>query len=327
MPSPLITPVMTLTEYLKGQDMDAAAAPLVEMFAKSSDVMEAIPFEGLTGPVYEGFRQAGLPQSMGFRAVNEGSTSGAGILTPYQEAAYIIDHDIPVDRAIVDAGGERRRAIEEMNGMARLGELWVQTFLKGDNTLNPRVFTGLQKRAGIYGRTWDNSAGANNLGGTGVSGGAPLSFAQLDWAIQNTRNPTHIVCPWALRSRWIQAARTQTLSGYVVQTFDEIGKPKVSYAGLPILFGYPKDLHPAILPFTEVAPQGGGAVTSSIYPINFGEQGVKGIQRSPMKIANVGLLQDQITYLTHVSWTTGLVAAHDFCFTRLAGITNSAFIA
>lgn len=327
MPTPLLTPVMTLLEYLKDTDESDKAKPLVEMFAKSSDIMQVIPFEGLTGATYEGFRQSGLPATMAFRGVNEGSTSGAGTITPFQESAYIIDHDIPIDRAIVDAGGTRRRAIEESNAMARLGELWVQKFLKGDNTLQPREFTGLQKRSAQFGRTWDNSAGANNLGGTGVSGGAPLSFAQLDWAIQNVKNATHIICPWYLKSRWMQAARNSALTGYLIQTWDDMAKPKLSYGGLPILFGYDKDLHAPILPFTEVAPAGGSAVTSSIYAVSFGEQGVKAIQRAPMNIRDVGLLQDSITYNTHVSWTVGLVTEGDFCFSRLAGVANAAFIA
>jgi hypothetical protein len=318
---------MTLPEYLKGADIDDNTRPLVEMFAESSDIMKIIPFEGLTTPVYEGFRQSGLPANMAFRGINEGSTSGAGNITPFQETAYIIDHDITIDRAIVDAGGPRRRALEEKNGMARLGELWVQKFLKGDNTLQPREFSGLQKRSSQFGRTWDNSAGAANLGGAGTSGGAPLSFAQLDWAIQNVKNPTHIICPWYLRTRWMQAARNTQLTGYLVQTWDDLGKPKLSYGGLPILFGYDKDLHAPILPFTEVAPAGGAAQTSSMYVVSFGEQGVKGIQRSPMQIRDVGLLQDSITYCTHISWTVGLVCEGDFCFSRLAGITNAAFIA
>lgn len=327
MAAPFLTPVMTLPEYLKGNDVDDQARPLIEMFAASSDIMQVIPFEGLTAPSYIGYRQSGLPSAMNFRGINEASTSGAGTVTPFEEASYIVDHDIPIDRAIVDKAGPRRRAMEEKNAIARLGELWVNTFIKGDNGLNPRVFNGLQKRASQFGRTWDNSAGASNLGGTGVSGGAALSLSQLDWAIQNVKNPTHIICPWYMRSRWIAAARSQSVSGFVIQTFDDIGRPKLSYAGLPILFGYDKDLHAPILPFTEVAPVGGAAATSSIYVVSFGEQGVKGVQRAPMEIEDVGLLQDRITYNTHVHWEVGLVCEGDFCFSRLAGITNAPIIA
>lgn len=318
---PLIGGVFTLTEYLKGDDISDQERPYIQMFAESSDVMSVIPFMGFTGPVWQGYRTSGLPQSLGFRAINGAPTSGAGTLTPFQEASYIIDHDIPIDTAIVRRSpGGRRRSIEDQNGMARMGELWVTTFLKGDNTVTPTAFNGLQKRASMDGRQiYDNSLG--------TSGGTPLSLLQLDKMLWNTRSPTHIIAPWTMMPLFTQVARNQSLTGYVMQTWDEIGKPKLSYAGLPILFGYPKDLHPPILPFTEVAPAGGGAVTSSIYAVSFGEDGVFGIQLKPMEVIDQGLLQDRVTENTHVSWDVGLVVAHQFSFARLAGITNAAIVA
>lgn len=319
MASPLLTPVMTLPEYLKGSDVDDNARPFLEMFAKSSDIMESLPIEGIGGAVYQGYRQTAIPQSMGFRPINGSSTSGAGVVTPFQEATYLIDHDIPVDRALVRRGGDRRRALEEQGGIARLGELWVNTFLKGDNTQNNSVFNGLQKRSAKQGRNIDNSAG--------TSGGSPLSLTQLDWTIQNTRKATHIIAPWAMLYRFIQAARNTSISGFVMQTWDGVGMPKLSYAGRPILFGYEKDLHPPILPFTEVATAGGAPVTSSIYVVHFGEDGLRGIQIAPIEIRDVGLMEDSITMNTHISWDVGLVDEHLFCFTRLSGITNAPIVA
>ena len=260
-----------------------------------------------------------LATAMAFRAINAASTSGAGQVTPFQEATFLIDHDITVDRAVVDRGGQRRRAWEEQMGMARIGELWVTNFLKGDNTTDNTVFNGLQKRSAKWGRSIDNAAGA--------SGGAALSLTKLDWAIQNTHKPTHIIVPWAMRYRFIAAARNTSLSGFVMQTWDDVGRPKMSYAGLPLLFGYEKDLHAPILPFTETAVGGGSAVTTSIYVCSFGEGGLRGIQIKPIEIRDVGLLQDSITYCTHVSWDVGLVDENMFCFTRLSGITDAAIVA
>lgn len=314
MTSPILNPVMTLTEYAKSPEIPETARPLIEMFATTSDVVEVLPIMGLGGFLYYGFREAQLQNTMAFRAVNAPSTSGAGVITPFQESTFVIDHDIPVDRALVDRGGDRRRAIEEKMAMSRLNELMLNTFLKGDNTVTNTVFDGIQKRSSLYGRAIDNSGG--------VAGGQPLSLFQLDNAIENTSRATHIISPWAMKSRWIQAARNTSLTGFVMQTWDEIGKPKLSYAGLPILFGYPKDLHPPILPFTEVAPAGGAAQTSSIYIVSFGEEGLMGIQNKPMEIRDFGLLQDGITYNTHVSWDVGLVDNSLFCLTRLQAITN-----
>jgi hypothetical protein len=306
---------MTLSEYAKGPDIPDEARPLIEMFAAKSDVLEALPFLNLGGFVFLGYRQAALQSTMAFRAVNAASTSGAGVITPFQESTFVIDHDIPVDRVLVDRGGDRRRAQEEQMAMARLSELVTNTLLKGDNTVTNTVFNGLQKRAALYGRTIDNAGG--------TSGGLALSLLQLDNAIWNTGEPTHIIAPWAMMPRWTQAARNTALTGFVMQTWDGVGKPKMSYAGLPILFGFPKDLHPPILPFTEVAAGGGAAQTSSIYVVNFKEDGICGIQNKPMEIRDFGLLQDGITYNTHVSWDIGLVDSKLFCLTRLSGILNA----
>ncbi|MDB5937593.1 MAG: hypothetical protein JWQ01_4937, partial [Massilia sp.] len=61
---------LTLVEYAKGLDPSDKARPFIEMFAESTDIYQALPFEGLNGPVFEGYRTAQLP-SPAFRAINE----------------------------------------------------------------------------------------------------------------------------------------------------------------------------------------------------------------------------------------------------------------
>lgn len=318
MPELFFEPVMTLSEYLKGMADDAVERPFIEMFAESSDIAQAIPFKTITGPTFRGYRETALQASMGFRGINAAPTSGTGVLAAYQEALFYIDHQIKVDRILVDGGNVRRRALEEKMAMARLGEIWVNTFLKGDNSVVNTEFNGLQKRSEFFGRKIDNAAG--------VAGGAALSLSKLDAAIHRTARTTHIISPWDLMPRWTQAARTQSLSGYVIQTPDSYGKPKTTYAGLPILFGYEIDLHPPILPFTEVAPGGGSPTTSSIYVVSFGENDLCALQQAPMEVKDLGLLQDNVTYASSVHWAIGAVDNSHFCMTRLAGIQNAPFV-
>ena len=250
-----------------------------------------------------------------FRAINESSSTGHGIIQPLQENTSIIDHDIDVDRAIVDRHGVERRNYEEMLGLTGFGQLWATTVIHGYQSLNPRQFNGLQVRANLNSRDIHNSAS---------SGGAALSLLALDKAIAQVNNPTHIAVPYLSKALWIQAARTTTLSGYVIQTWDEVGGMKLSYAGLPLLFGYPKDLHPYMLDFTEVASGGGAAVTASLYVLSLGEYRLRGIQLRPMEVRDIGLLQDGKTYRTHLSWDVGLVDEHPFCMARLDSWTNAA---
>jgi hypothetical protein len=276
-----------------------------------------LPFVGLTGPVYEGYRTAQLP-SPTFRAINEASSNGGGKITPFQEASYVMDHDIDIDRAIVDRSGMERRSQEEQMGVAAAGRKWVDTFLKGDNTTQPREFNGLAKRSALFSRTISNNA---------ASGGGALSLLKLDTAINAVNKPTHIIAPFDSRPLWIQAARNTTLTGFVIQTWDQVGGAKLTYAGLPILFGYEKDDNVPVLQFNEVATGGGGAVTASLYVVSFGPGKLQGIQLKPLEPRDIGLLENGITYRTHLSWDVGLVDEHKYCFARLRDWTNAAIVA
>lgn len=308
--------VMTLIEYAKGLEKSNINKPLIMAFAEETDIFGALPFEGMDGPSFEFHRVSQLPTTA-FRAINEPGTTGHGVMEPFSEASYRIDHDIDVDKAILDREGMDKRSKYERMQAAATGKLWIDTFLAGANTSNPREFNGLQARA-TGDRLMHNSVAA---------GGAALSLYNLDKSVKNTRRPTHIIATLDLQPRFIQAARNTSISGFVIQSWDEVGQVKMTYAGLPILWGYPRDLHGVILPFTEVGQGGGSAVTTSLYVVSFGEEGLRGLQLVPMAFDDKGLLEDGITYRTHMTWDVGLVDEHPFCMTRLTSITDAAFVA
>lgn len=312
-----VSNLMTVTEYAKSFAKEDIRRPPIEMFARSTDFFDALPFEGLKGSVFQYYRTAVLPTPQ-FRAINEASSSGHGIITPLQENTCILDHNIDIDRAIVDRHGPERRNFEEGMGLTAFGQLWATTVFKGDQSTNPRVFNGLQVRAGKYSRTTHNSTNV---------GGAALSLLKLDQTIQLVNRPTHIAVPYLSKALWIQAARTTTLSGFVMQTWDGVGEPKISYAGLPFLWGYPKDDHPYMLDFNEVASAGGSAVTASLYVLSLGEGRLRGLQLRPMEVRDIGLLQDGITYRTHLNWDVGVVDEHKYCIARLDSWTNATIVA
>lgn len=315
-----ISNLITLGEYAKGFSNEDIRRGVIEMFTQYSDIFEVLPFEGLRGSKYVGYRESVLPQPQ-FRAINEESSSGHGAITPFDEATYIIDHDIDVDRAIEDRHGPERRNYEQKMGITAFARLWVDTFIKGDQSTNPRVFNGLNVRATKFGRLYHNST---------ASGGAALSLANLDQTLNNVSKAmgtTYILVPFVSLPLWIAAARTSSIAGYVIQTWDEIGRQKLSYAGLRILFGYPKDDHPPILNFNEVGKGGGSAVTASLYGLTCGEGMLRGIYVRNLTPEDVGLLQDRKTYRTHIAWDVGLVDEHKYCLARLDSWTNAAITA
>lgn len=313
---------MTISEYAKSMANEDIRKPPIETFAASTDLFDDLPFEGLRGSVFVYYRQAVLATPQ-FRAINEASSTGHGVITPLQENTAIIDHNIDIDGAIIKRHGPERRSYEETMGMTAFGQLWATTVIKGDQSTNSRVFNGLQVRANKYSRDIHNSASA---------GGAALSLANLDKAINAVNRPTHIIAPYLSRPLWIQLARTTTLSGFVMQDFDVsdnkgVGGLKASYAGLKFLWGYPKDLHPYMLDFNEVASGGGSAVTASAYVVSLGDQRLRGLQLSPLEVRDIGLLQDGITWRTHLNWDTGIVDEHPYCMARLDSWTNAPIVA
>lgn len=310
--------VMTLPEYAKGLEKTSIERPLIETFAKESDILEVLPFEGFSGAAFEGYRETDVGTAA-FRAINEGATSSKGKIAPFQETSFPIDTILKVDKAILRRHGESRRAKEEAMQMKAQSRLFTNAIISGDNVSNPKEPNGIKARCtAANGRLLHNSV---------ASGGAALSLYNLDKAIMNTRNANFIIAGLDLVPRFIQAARNTSVAGFVIQSWDEVGTPKMSYAGKRILFGYPKGRDGVILPFTEVGQGGGAAQCTSLFVANISAEGLHGIQLTPMQVTDMGLLEDAVNYGTNVSWDVGLVDEADFCITRLTSITDAPFVA
>lgn len=311
-------PAITLPEYAKGLEKSSIERPLIETFAEHSDIVQALPFSGFSGGSYEGYRETDIGTAQ-FRAINEGASDSQGKIAPFQETSFPIDTILKVDKAILARHGPDRRAREEAMQMKRQSTLFTDTFINGDNKSNAKEFNGVKARATV--------ANGRRIHNSGASGGAALSLAALDEAIDNTTNPTHIIMSRAMKRRFIGAMRDTTIGGYISQTRDSMGRPVTSYNDLPILTGYPKDRHSAILPFSEVASGGGGAVTTSLFVVSFTEEGLHGIQLKSIEATDMGLLHpDNVFYGTNVSWDVGLVDDSDFCLTALDSIADGAIV-
>jgi len=312
--------LMTLPEYAKGLEKGNIARPIVEIFAASSDIAEVLPFDGFQGAAYEYYRESQLTTGMAFRGINEPPTSGLGKIEPFQEPSFPIDHNLDVDIAITRRHGMDRRSREERLSMAKLGRLFATTFMSGDNTTEQREFNGIQKRIAL-------KAADRLINNSTASGGAALSLAKVDQLLNMVNGATHLIAPRNSIPLFIGAARNTAVAGFVMQTWDGVGMPKMSYAGRRILFGYEREIEGDLLDFNEVGNGGGSAVTGSMYAVKMGEEGLHGVQLMSIDVQDKGLLEDGITYRTHVAWDVGLVDEHPYCIARLTSFTNAAIVA
>lgn len=306
---------LTLVEAAKLETGDVVRQAIIEMYAGSSDILQNLPFSNIEGNALKYNREGALP-GVGFRGVNEAYTASPGVLNPQTESLVIAGGDLDVDKFIVDTQGEAQRSTHEAMKVRALGLAWTRKFIKGDTQSDAREFDGLQVRV-----TGDQLISAGS-----TSGGAALSLAKLDQAIDQTMNPTHLIMNKAMRRRLTTAARTSTVGGYITYDKDAFGRRVTQYNDLPILIVDLDNTETAILGFTE-APESGASTATSIYVVSFGDGMLTGIQNGGIDVRDLGELETQPLYRTRVEWYNGLAVMHGRSVTRLYSIGDLAVVA
>ena len=307
--------MLTLLEASKTltNPLDSA---IVEIYAKENPVLLVLPFMGITGNAYRYNQEDTLP-GIGFRGVNESYTESTGVINPQTEALAIAGGDLDVDTFIVQTEGGARRAIETSMKLKALALAWGATFFKGDSVANPAAFDGLQRRL----------VGNQRIANGATANGNPLSLSNLDAAIDQTYNPTHLAMSKAMRRRLTQATRNTSVGGVIAQSVDAFGRQVTTYNGLPILEIDMDNNGVDVLGFTEANPGGGTATGTSIYVISAGLDTLFGLQNGLPRGKDLGEMESKPAYRTRVEWFSGFAVRHPRAATRLWGISNAAVVA
>ena len=306
---------LTLVEAAKLETGDAYKSGVIEIYAGSSSILTALPFESISGNALKYNRESSLP-GVGFRGVNEAYTPSTGVLNPLTEALVIAGGDLDVDKFIIDTMGASQRSVHEGMKIRALSLAWTKKFIKGDNQSDPREFDGLQTRA----------TGGQVISAGTTSGGAALSLAKLDEAIDQTLNPTHIIMSKAMARKFGVAGRATAVSGYITYDLDQLGRRAMQYNGLPILTVDLDNTGAAILPFTEAASSG-GATATSLYIVSMGADGLTGIQNGTIDVRDMGELQTAPVFRTRIEWYNGMAVFNGRAVTRLNHIGDLAIVA
>ncbi len=318
---------INLVEFAKGQE-DSIASAMIEQFAIESDILaNGITFKAADKGMNVFDRETSEP-AVAFRALNEESEISYGTEETFQDICAPISGLIEFDRIKLKRYGERKRMTYMKGQMKKGSRVWTDTFINGDNASDPKEWNGLKVRlvadstGSVDGTVDDSRLIANNTS----SGGGPLSLTQLDIAIRQVANPTHILMPRAIHSRLIGAMRDINISGHVLHYEQEGGQQVLYYGNLPIRVGYEVSKGSQFLPFNEVAHGGGATVTASIYVVSFREDGVSGIQTSAPEFLPVttdrGVFQRDL-----FEWDQGITIEDFYSAIRLSSITNAAIVA
>jgi hypothetical protein len=239
---------LTIVEASKLNSGDVARTAIVEMYARNSDILRVLPFEGIAGNALKYNREDILP-GVGFRGVNEGFIESVGVLNPITESLVIAGGDLDVDRFITQTMGANQRSVQEGLKVKALAHRWTLAFIKGDSSADPREFDGLQRRI---------PPGSSQLLDAGAtSGGDALSLFKLDTLISKVDDANFLIMNNTMALRLAQAARNTAVGGFITWNPSEFGQRIMSYNGIPILVAKEDNLGNDILPFTDNAsPRG-----------------------------------------------------------------------
>ena len=302
-----------LMEYAKGAGLNTKLGTIIELFAKSNDIMNAMVFENINGSGVDYDQEAALP-GVAFRGINEEYTSSAGVINPQHDPLKIAGGTLDVDRALIKMFGEGVRGKHEAMKVKALALKIARMTIKGDSTSDPKEFDGLQRRL-------DNDQKIHVTSGATDSVGA-LTLAKLDEAIDQTEDPSHIIMNKKMRRLLTQAQRTSTIGGIVEYDQDAWGRQVVKYAGLPILDAGKDNTNTDIIPLTEVAGDA-GADSTSIYITSFRPGMLEGIQNGIMEVEDLGKIDSGVIWRTLVEWLVGMALYHPRAATRLWNISTA----
>jgi hypothetical protein len=307
---------LTLVEAAKLETGDVKRRAIIELYARNTDVLMALPFDNIAGNALSYNLEETLP-GISFRGVNEAFTEDAGVINPVTENLSIAGGDLDVDRFIVETMGASQRSIREAMKVKSLALTYTKKFIKGDNGSDPREFDGLQTRL----------TGSQVISAGTTANGAALSLAKLDQLLDAVEGGANaLLMNKAMRRRLTTAARTTSVGGYVQYTQDSFGRRQTTYNDIPILIVDQDSTGTDILGFTE-ASDSGTATSTSIYAVNFAPGMVSGIQNGGISVRDLGELDAKPVWRTRVEWFTGLTVMHPRAAARLKFIGDLAVVA
>jgi hypothetical protein len=304
---------LTLIEAAKLRTQ-ALQRGVVEVFPRSSAVLERMPFLPVASDSYKYNQESVLP-GIAFRAIGEGYTESTGVINPVTESLCILGGVSDVDRALVKTQGNINdlRAIHDGLKAKSAALKYTRTFFKGNSAEDPKEFDGLEVRL----------TGGQKISAGDSSGGDTLTLAMLDALIDAViGGPDVLFMSKTMRRKVNTLVRAANQAIETVN--DAFGRIINAYAGIPIGIIENDEEDNPILGFTEAGEGGGGDVCTSLYAVRFGVQEyLSGLECGPMDVIDQGLYSGGTAYRTLIEWITGMAVFHPRAAARLYGVKNA----
>lgn len=309
---------LTLLEAAKLVEGDTHRQAVIELFARNSEILAAIPFENIPGDSLS-YNQEGALPGVAFRGYNQAYTESTGVINPQVERLSIAGGDLDVDVALVKTRGPGIRARHVASKVKALAQTAHLKAIKGDAATSTLEPDGLQARL----------VGSQVVSNSGASGGAVLSMGKLDEAIDACDDATHLIMTKAMRRTLSTAAKTTSVSGTLNFAKDDFGRQMFLYNDLPILHADANDIASGYVSLgaNEAYTGGGTSNGTSIYVVSMRPGMFQGLQNGIMDVRDLGELDTKPVYRTRVEWLMGFALMHPRAAVRLRDIKAGTAVA
>ncbi len=324
---------VTLNEYAKLENNPLKKGFITDLL-RYSDVLNWVPFVDANGLKVSGSRWQTLP-SASYRKINGAYPESTGTIEDVQETLALLGGDVYIDRVLAKAPGVSTNPLKLQMAMKAKAVAFQfnDTFINGDQAVNPDSFEGLKKRvANMPARQTINLAAAGDSLKVLASDANMQTFIDaLHTAAKYVDGATHI---FTNEGSWIglgQVARRLKLDQMVK---DAMGRTwnSISSAGNMLPFvdvGLKGDKSTEIIPSNE-DPGDGGNDSTSIYVVRMDTvDGLHGLQ-----LAGLGMdIYDPMKggedptaprYIRRIDWATGLRNLSQYCIVRIKGFKMAA---
>lgn len=289
---------LTLTEAAK-LTTDTLQRGVIETFARTSPVLEMIPFMTIAGNSYQ-YNQEGTLPNIEYRGVNEGYTEGAGTIKQQQESLVMLGGDVDVDKFIVKTLGNinDQRAIQTNMKVKSLAKQFTKDFFKGDKAANSKAFNGLDKRL---------------EGDQTIVAGGELTLLKLHELLDAVEGGANALFMSKAMRRELQAL-LEGQTHYIQVGKDNFGRPVELFGDVMI-----RTVEDDVLSFNEGEDNSG-----SIYAVKFGAQeAISGLTNGGVMVDDLGEIDAKPVYRTRIEFYCGIADFHPKAAARLAGVVRA----
>lgn len=301
---------VTLAESAK-LSLDMLQRGVIETIIEESPMMDWLPFETVEGNSLKYNRETTLGGAS-FYAVNGTWTEATATFTQVTANLTIVGGDADVDNFIARTRSNinDQRAVQTALKAKSVARKVEQGIINGSDAVDTNSFDGLHELV--------TSGASYATGGqtieVGTSGGA-LTLALIDQIIDLVKGGKPDILLMSKRTRRKLKALLTASAHYVESGADQFGRQVMFYDGIPVLVS---DFQPD----DEVGSVGGSAL-STLYAIQFGPEGLFGIQNGGIEVVDIGQLETKDATRVRIRWYVGLALGRDSAVAALRAINNS----